>query len=88
MSDDRMIVLSPPHANAVSSSDICKSRYLDYVTAYDPLYVAGFGNTTCSEIYTAGYVNNSIPQDSCPSLRESIGDACCVGEYSYFWYVR
>jgi hypothetical protein len=58
------------------------------VTAYDPLFVAGFGNTTCSEIYTAGYVNNSIPQDSCPSLRQSIGDACCTDEYSYFWYVH
>jgi hypothetical protein len=58
------------------------------VTAYDPLYVSGFGNTTCSEVYTAGKFNYSIPQESCPSLRHSIGDACCTGEYSYFWYVR
>ncbi len=88
MNDYRGDVLSQPHLSPVSCSDICATRVLNMTTAFDPLYVAGFGETTCSEVYAAGTRNYSVPEDSCPSLRRAIGDTCCAGEYTYNWYVR
>jgi hypothetical protein len=74
----------------IFASDICSGprRFLDDTRANDPLSVPGFGDTTCSKVYSAGNVNYSIPAESCPEIKKAIGDSCCTGDYAYgIWYV-
>ena len=68
-----MIVLSL----CVFKSDICFGRGLANTTAYVPMNVTGFGETTCHDVRNAGTVNHSIPADICQSLRDDIGEICC-----------
>lgn len=74
----------PSRTILLSLSDICGNRVLNYLTTYEPIVVATFGETTCYEVYAAGLFNDSIPMESCPSIREEIGDTCCfAGYYGY-----
>ena len=82
MAKSLSINLQPHRASCFFGSDLCSAgRYL--LDLDPPIFVTGFGETTCVGIYSTVDRNTSITANVCAAIRDEIGETCCSTVSSY-----